>query len=77
MIDRRRFVQSMMVLGAAAGVRPATVLFGSPAAGELRDLADAAALGREDGRRLVRRHPDQPLSQPVHLHARSRASRTS
>ena len=41
MIDRRRFVQSMIALGAAAGVRPATMLFGSPAAGELRDLADA------------------------------------
>ena len=41
MIDRRRFVQSMIALGAAAGVRPATLLFGSPASGELRDLADA------------------------------------
>jgi len=41
MIDRRRFVQSMIAFGAAAGVRPATLLFGSPASGELRDLADA------------------------------------
>ncbi|HXW04906.1 MAG TPA: TldD/PmbA family protein [Vicinamibacterales bacterium] len=42
MIDRRGFVQSMLVLGAAAGVRPSTVLFGLPPAAELRDLADAA-----------------------------------
>jgi TldD protein len=42
MIDRRRFVQSMIVLGAATGVRPSTVLFGMPPASELRDLADAA-----------------------------------
>ena len=42
MIDRRRFVQSMLVLGAATGVRPSTVLFGSPPADELSDLADAA-----------------------------------
>ena len=41
MIDRRRFVQSMVALGAAAGVRPAALLFGSPAAGDLRNLADA------------------------------------
>jgi TldD protein len=42
MIDRRHFVQSMLVLGAATGLRPATVLFGSPPSDELRDLADAA-----------------------------------
>ena len=42
MIDRRQFVQSMLVLGAAAGVRPSTVLFGFPPSGELQDLADAA-----------------------------------
>jgi TldD protein len=42
MIDRRQFVQSMMVLGAAAGVRPSSLLFASPPAGELRNLADAA-----------------------------------
>ena len=42
MIDRRRFVQSMIALGAAAGVRPATVLFADPPSAELRDLADAA-----------------------------------
>src|SRR5262249_23017340 len=42
MIDRRRFVQSMLVLGAATGVRPSTVLFGFPPASELKDLADAA-----------------------------------
>src|SRR5687768_17392375 len=41
MIDRRRFVQSMVALGATAGVRPATLLFGFPATGALRDLADA------------------------------------
>ena len=42
MIDRRGFVQSMLVLGAATGIRPATVLLAYPPAGELRDLADAA-----------------------------------
>jgi TldD protein len=42
MLDRRHFVQSMLVLGAATGLRPATVLFGFPPTGELRDLADAA-----------------------------------
>ena len=42
MIDRRRFVQSMVVLGAAAGIRPATVLLAQPPSGELRNLADAA-----------------------------------
>jgi TldD protein len=42
MIDRRRFVQSMLVLGAATGVRPSTVLFGMPPASDLRNLADAA-----------------------------------
>ena len=42
MIDRRGFVQSMLVLGAATGIRPASVLLAYPPAGELRDLADAA-----------------------------------
>jgi TldD protein len=42
MIDRRGFVQSMLVLGAAAGARPVEVLFAFPPAGELKDLADAA-----------------------------------
>jgi TldD protein len=42
MIDRRRFVQSMLVLGAASGVRPTTVLLGYPPADEMRNLADAA-----------------------------------
>jgi len=42
MMDRRDFVQSMLVLGAAAGLRPTTVLFGFPPSSELRDLADAA-----------------------------------
>jgi TldD protein len=42
MIDRRSFVQSMLVLGAATGIRPASVLLAYPPAGELRDLADAA-----------------------------------
>ena len=41
MIDRRGFVQSMLALGAAAGVQPAEVLFGYPPTDELRDLADA------------------------------------
>jgi TldD protein len=42
MIDRRRFMHSMLVLGAATGVRPSTVLLGFPPASELSDLADAA-----------------------------------
>src|SRR5919106_171037 len=42
MIDRRRFVHSMLVFGAAAGVRPSTVLLAYPPADALRDLADAA-----------------------------------
>src|SRR6476661_2494051 len=42
MIDRRRFVQSMIALGAAAGVRRADVLLASPPTSELKDLADAA-----------------------------------
>ena len=41
MIDRRHFVQSMLVLGAATGLRPSTIVFGFPPSGELRDLADA------------------------------------
>src|ERR671915_525374 len=42
MIDRRSFVQSMLVVGAAAGVRPSNVLLAFPPADELPDLADAA-----------------------------------
>jgi TldD protein len=42
MIDRRRFVQSMIALGAAAGTHRATVLLALPPASDLRDLADAA-----------------------------------
>ena len=42
MIDRRGFVQSMLVLGAATGIRPASVLLAYPPSSELRDLADAA-----------------------------------
>ena len=42
MIDRRRFVQSMIALGAAAGVRRADVLLAFPPSSALRDLADAA-----------------------------------
>lgn len=42
MIDRRRFVHSMLALGAAAGVRPGTLVFGSPPDAELKELADAA-----------------------------------
>ena len=50
MIDRRRFVQSMLVLGATAGARPATVLLAAPPADELRNLADAAlAAARKAG----------------------------
>ena len=41
MIDRRRFVQSMLALGAAAGVRRADALLAFPPSGELRNLADA------------------------------------
>jgi len=60
MIDRRHFVQSLLVLGAATGLRPSTVLFGFPPSGELRDLADAVKgklssgillLGARDGDR--------------------------
>src|SRR5687767_8313578 len=50
MIDRRRFVQSMLALGAAAGARPTTVLLAYPPADALRDLADAAlAAARKAG----------------------------
>ncbi len=42
MIDRRRFVQSMLVLGAATGARPSNILLAYPPADEMRDLADAA-----------------------------------
>jgi TldD protein len=50
MIDRRRFVQSMLALGAAAGARPSTILLAHPPADELRDLADAAlASARQAG----------------------------
>jgi TldD protein len=42
MIDRRRFVQSMIALGAAAGTGRASVLLAFPPASDLRDLADAA-----------------------------------
>jgi TldD protein len=41
MIDRRGFVQSMLVFGAAAGMRPTHVLLAYPPASELKDLADA------------------------------------
>jgi TldD protein len=42
MIDRRGFVQSMFVLGAATGLRPSSLLLAYPPNGELRELADAA-----------------------------------
>src|SRR6476620_6237418 len=45
MVDRRRFVQSMLALGAATGVRPSTILLARPPADEVRDLADAALSG--------------------------------
>jgi hypothetical protein len=38
MIDRRGFVQSMLALGAAAGARPADVLFAYPPTEELKNL---------------------------------------
>jgi TldD protein len=41
MIDRREFVQSMIALGAVAGLRPGTVLFAAPNQ-DLKNLADAA-----------------------------------
>ena len=41
MIDRREFVQSMIALGAATTLRPASVLFAAPNQ-ELKGLADAA-----------------------------------
>ena len=41
-MNRRTFVHSMLVLGAAAGARPSTVLRAYPPADALRDLADAA-----------------------------------
>ena len=41
MIDRREFVQSMLALGAATTLRPASVLFAAPNQ-ELKGLADAA-----------------------------------
>jgi TldD protein len=41
MIDRREFVQSMIALGAATSLRPASVLFAAPNQ-ELKGLADAA-----------------------------------
>ena len=50
MIDRRRFVQSMIALGAAAGTERVSVLLARPPAGDLRDLADAAlAAARQAG----------------------------
>ena len=70
MIDRRRFVQQMIVLGAAAGFRPATLVSGAPPDAALKDLADAALAAAKAGGASVRRHPDQSLPQPVHLHAR-------
>jgi TldD protein len=42
MIDRRRFVQSVIAFGAAAGMHRADVLLAFPPSSELRDLADAA-----------------------------------
>ncbi|HEY7057410.1 MAG TPA: DNA gyrase modulator, partial [Vicinamibacterales bacterium] len=42
MIDRRGFVHSLIALGAAAGLRPVTAVFGAMADQDLKDLADAA-----------------------------------
>ncbi len=50
MIDRRGFVQSMIALGAVAGLRPVTAVFGAMADQDLKDLADAAlATARKAG----------------------------
>ena len=50
MIDRRGFVQSLIALGAAAGLRPVTAVFGAMADQDLKDLADAAlATARKAG----------------------------
>ena len=50
MIDRRGFVQSLIALGAAAGLRPATTVFGAMASDDLKSLADAAlATARKAG----------------------------
>ena len=50
MIDRRGFVQSLIALGAAAGLRPATAVFGAMASDDLKSLADAAlATARKGG----------------------------
>ena len=70
MIDRRGFVQSLIALGASAGLRPATTVFGAMASDDLKSLADAALATAKQGWRQLRRHPHQPLSQPVHLHPR-------
>jgi TldD protein len=50
MIDRRGFVQSILVLGAAAGARPVEVLFAYPPPDELKNLADAGlAAAKQSG----------------------------
>ena len=50
MIDRRGFVQSLIALGAAAGLRPVTTVFGAMASDDLKSLADAAlATARKAG----------------------------
>ena len=52
MIDRRRFVQSMMVLGAAARIRPTTVLLGAAAGGRPARPCRRRARRRAQGGRL-------------------------
>ena len=52
MIDRREFVQSMIALGAATTLRPATALV-RRADQELKDLADAALATARTGGRLA------------------------
>ncbi|HEX2344181.1 MAG TPA: DNA gyrase modulator, partial [Vicinamibacterales bacterium] len=49
MIHRRRFVQSMLALGATAGLRPDTLVFGAPPDAALKDLADAALAAAKAG----------------------------
>ena len=70
MIDRRGFVQSLIALGAAAGLRPATTRVRRDGQRGPEESRGRGAGHRPQGRRELRRHPHQPLSQSVPLHAR-------
>ena len=70
MIDRRRFVQSMLALGAATGVRPSPILLAPSACRRVARPRRRGAVRRAQGGRQLRRHPHQPLPQSVHLHPR-------